>query len=177
LQGSAEQAWRQLSLPLPLTPPHTNQPTQIENPLLRRAAKAAAIYRAALRPRLLVPVGLASSIAVWNALSDAPLSLLYEGCVMGGFLAYKGALLTKLLQELLPKVGLGCRMLRACCVRVCRIPCMLCVCMRSSEPAMHACSCAPGSAPHAPTDPLFPTNTSTSRSPTSPKRSPARASR
>jgi len=66
-----------------------------------------AAYRAALRPRLLVPVGLACGVGVWNALSDAPLPLLYEGCLLGGFLAYKGALLTKLLQELLPKVRGG----------------------------------------------------------------------
>ncbi|GBF91994.1 hypothetical protein Rsub_04718 [Raphidocelis subcapitata] len=76
---------------------------KIENPALKRAAKIAAIYGAALRPRLLVPVGLASAVAVWNALSGAPLSLLYQGCMLGGFLAYKGALLTKLLSELLPK--------------------------------------------------------------------------
>jgi hypothetical protein len=79
-------------------------PPKIDNPLLRRAAKLAAAYRAALKPRLLVPVGMAAAVAVWNRLSGSPLPLLYEGCMMGGFLAYKGALLTKLLQELLPKV-------------------------------------------------------------------------
>lgn len=81
--------------------PHTSY--QIENPWLRRAAKLAAAYRAALRPRLLVPVGLAAAIGAWNRLSGAPLPLLYEGCIAGGFLAYKGALLAKLLDELLPK--------------------------------------------------------------------------
>ncbi|KIY91228.1 hypothetical protein MNEG_16736 [Monoraphidium neglectum] len=76
---------------------------KIENPLLRRAAKLAAAYRASLRPRLLVPVGLAAAVGLFNALAEEPIPLLYTGCMLGGFLSYKGALLTKLLGELLPK--------------------------------------------------------------------------
>ncbi|KAI8476345.1 MAG: hypothetical protein J3K34DRAFT_401981 [Monoraphidium minutum] len=76
---------------------------KIENPSLRQAAKVFAAYRAALRPRLLVPVGLAAAVAAYNAIADDPIPLLYSGCMLGGFLAYKGALLTKLLNELLPK--------------------------------------------------------------------------
>jgi hypothetical protein len=39
---------------------------QIDNPLLRGVAKAAAVYRAALRPRLLVLVGLAALVGAYG---------------------------------------------------------------------------------------------------------------
>jgi hypothetical protein len=42
---------------------------QIDSVLLRRAAKLKAAYQAALKPRLLVPVGLALLIAIYNAVS------------------------------------------------------------------------------------------------------------
>jgi hypothetical protein len=187
---------------------------QIDNPLLRGVAKAVAVYRAALRPRLLVLVGLAALVGVygkvrqqqqtpWGSLVGTaaagvhavlmcfiveavtgggyhtaqehclypdrhacaalllcvrpppsprkrgitlrraiargslfertagmmlrvlctqpwgvyvrllvlqvvgePLPLVYTGCLLGGFLTYKGALLARLVEELTPKVGL-----------------------------------------------------------------------
>jgi hypothetical protein len=68
---------------------------RIESPLLRRLAKLAASYRAALRPRLLVPGALALGVAAFNAAAPQPLPLVDEGCVLAGFLAYKIALLIK----------------------------------------------------------------------------------
>lgn len=93
--------------PQPTRPPtclSPHLPPQIENPLLRRAAKVGAAYRAALRPRLLVLVGLAGLVAAYNAAAPEPLPLVYEGCVLGGFLSYKVALLVKLADDLTPKV-------------------------------------------------------------------------
>lgn len=80
-------------------------PLQIDNALLRRLAKLGAAYRAALRPRLLVLVGVAALIAAYNKAAPEPLPLVYEGCILGGFLSYKVALLVKLFDELSPKVG------------------------------------------------------------------------
>jgi len=88
-----------------LTPPP--RPPQIENPLLRRLTKLVAAYRAALRPRLLVPVGLAALVGLYNLLADEPLPLVYEGCALGGFLSYKLALIFKLVDDLTPKVNVG----------------------------------------------------------------------
>jgi len=68
---------------------------RIESPLLRRLAKIAASYRAALRPRLLVPLALALGVAAFNAAAPEPLPLVDEGCVLAGFLSYKVALLIK----------------------------------------------------------------------------------
>lgn len=74
---------------------------------LRMPAKILAGYLQALRPRLLVPVGLAAMSGAVN-LAAGPgqgLDLLHQGCLLGGFLAYKVALLIKLIDELTPKVG------------------------------------------------------------------------
>jgi hypothetical protein len=49
-------------------------------------------------------VGLAVTIFVYNRLADEPLALVYQGCVLGGFLSYKAALIVKLIDELTPKV-------------------------------------------------------------------------
>jgi hypothetical protein len=68
---------------------------RIQSPFLRRLAKIAASYRAALRPRLLVPLGLAMAVAAFNAASPEPLPLVDEGCVLAGFLSYKVALLVR----------------------------------------------------------------------------------
>ncbi|KAF8066269.1 hypothetical protein HT031_002592 [Scenedesmus sp. PABB004] len=76
---------------------------KIEAPLLRRAAKLAAAYRAALRPRLLVPAGLGLALGVYGRLAGHPAELLYSGCLLLGFLSYKGALVVKLIDDLTPK--------------------------------------------------------------------------
>jgi hypothetical protein len=78
--------------------------SQIENPLLRRAAKVAAAYQKALSPRLLVPVALGCLIGIYNKATGEPLPLLYSGCLLLGFLSYKVALVTKLVADLSPKV-------------------------------------------------------------------------
>lgn len=87
-------------------------PTQIESPWLRRAAKLAAAYRKALQPRLLVPIGLGCLIGVYNRVTGDTAPVLYSGCLLLGFLSYKLALITKLVSDLAPKVGVG-----GCCVR------------------------------------------------------------
>eukprot|EP00775_Hariotina_reticulata_P010099 gene10099-10255_t len=69
---------------------------KIENVLLRRAAKLKAAYQAALKPRLLVPVGLGLLIAVYNAVADEQLPLVYSGCLLLGFFSHKVALVVKL---------------------------------------------------------------------------------
>lgn len=86
--------------------------TQIENPLLRRAAKLKAAYQKALSPRLLVPVALGVFLGIYNRATGEPLPLLYTGCLLLGFLSYKGALITKLVADLSPKVGWGLGWLR-----------------------------------------------------------------
>ena len=68
-------------------------------------AKLAAAYRAAFQPRLLVLVGLALVMFAYNRLAEEPLPLVYQGCVLGGFLSYKAALIVKLIDELTPKVS------------------------------------------------------------------------
>ncbi|GFR52709.1 hypothetical protein Agub_g15338 [Astrephomene gubernaculifera] len=78
---------------------------KIENTWLRRLAKLGCAYRQALQPRLLVPVGLACLAAAYNRVAgpDHSLDLLHQGCLLGGFLSYKLALLVKLVDELTPK--------------------------------------------------------------------------
>ncbi|KAG2452284.1 hypothetical protein HYH02_003308 [Chlamydomonas schloesseri] len=78
---------------------------EIDNAALRNVAKLLAAWRQALNGRLLVPVGLAVAGAGYNALAgpEAQLDLLHQGCLLGGFLSYKLALLIKLVDELTPK--------------------------------------------------------------------------
>ncbi|KAG2443532.1 hypothetical protein HXX76_001884 [Chlamydomonas incerta] len=81
------------------------QAEEIENGGLRLAAKLLAAWRQALNGRLLVPVGLAVLAAAYNRVAgpEAQLDLLHQGCLLGGFLSYKLALLIKLVDELTPK--------------------------------------------------------------------------
>ncbi|KXZ47348.1 hypothetical protein GPECTOR_36g71 [Gonium pectorale] len=78
---------------------------RIENTLLRRLAKLGCAYRQALQPRLLVPVALAAGCAAYNRLvgPEASLDTLHQGCLLGGFLAYKLALVVKVADDLTPK--------------------------------------------------------------------------
>lgn len=78
---------------------------KIEVPLLRGAAKVVAAYRQALKPRLLVPVALATCMGLYNALAPEPLETLYEGCLLLGFLTYKFGLVSKVVDDLMPKVS------------------------------------------------------------------------
>jgi hypothetical protein len=76
----------------------------VEMPLPRAGAKLLAAWAQAARPRLLVPVGLLAAAAAWNAaFPDARLGLLEEGCLLGGFLAYKSALILKVYDDLRPR--------------------------------------------------------------------------
>jgi hypothetical protein len=72
--------------------------------LPRNAAKLVAAYRHALQPRLLVPCGLALAMATWNQVSGAPLDVIHEGCLLGGFLTYKVPLILKIADDNVPKV-------------------------------------------------------------------------
>lgn len=67
------------------------------------AAKLAAAYRHALQPRLLVPVALAATLAGVAAVAGGPVERLDAGCLLLGFLCYKGGLLGKLWEDLAPK--------------------------------------------------------------------------
>lgn len=76
---------------------------KVENTLGRRVAKLGAAYYHALRPRLLVPVSLALLVWGFEQASGMEVPLLYKGCLLAGFLSYKGALVVKLVQDLTPK--------------------------------------------------------------------------
>jgi hypothetical protein len=76
---------------------------------LRRAAKVAAAYRKALNARLLLPASLGLLLAGYDAVAGERLPLLYTGCLLLGFLSYKGALITKLVIDLSPKVCVRAR--------------------------------------------------------------------
>lgn len=78
---------------------------QIPLPWLRNAAKLVAAYQQALRPRLMVPFLLAVLMAAYNKNSEQPLELLYQGCLLGGFLSYKIALILKIADDNAPKVS------------------------------------------------------------------------
>ncbi|GAB4823706.1 hypothetical protein N2152v2_010752 [Parachlorella kessleri] len=72
--------------------------------MMRSVAKWLASYRHALKPRLLVLVGLVAGMAAYNAaFPEQPLSLVEEGCLVAGFLSYKVALLQKVYDDLKPR--------------------------------------------------------------------------
>ncbi|KAI7842538.1 hypothetical protein COHA_003775 [Chlorella ohadii] len=76
----------------------------IQVPFLRGAAKVAAAYRQALQPRLLVLPGLLAAAAAWNAaFPEDALGPVEQGCLVGGFLSWKIALVLKIYEDLKPK--------------------------------------------------------------------------
>lgn len=79
---------------------------RIDASFLRNVAKIAVGYRYSLNPRLLIPIGLAGACFTYNNVygSEAPLGLIEEGCLLGGFLGYKVSLITKIYDDLKPKV-------------------------------------------------------------------------
>lgn len=79
---------------------------RIDAPLLRNLAKVGVGYRYSLNPRLLIPTGLALACFAYNSVlgGENPLGLVEEGCLLGGFLGYKVALITKVYDDLKPKV-------------------------------------------------------------------------
>ncbi|KAL6745340.1 hypothetical protein V8C86DRAFT_2981247 [Haematococcus lacustris] len=76
---------------------------KIEDPLTRSIAKVFAGYSHGLNRRLLVPIGLAVGVAVFNKLTDQSLDLLHQGCVLLGFLAYKAPLFLRVVKDNSPK--------------------------------------------------------------------------
>lgn len=79
---------------------------RIDSPMLRNLAKVGVGYSYSLNPRLLIPTGLALGCFAYNSVfgDEAPLGLVEEGCLLGGFLGYKIALITKVYDDLKPKV-------------------------------------------------------------------------
>lgn len=78
----------------------------IEPTFLRVLAKIGVGYGYSLNPRLLIPIGLVMACAAWNSTQgvDQQISLVEQGCLVGGFLGYKVALFTKIYDDLKPKV-------------------------------------------------------------------------
>lgn len=77
---------------------------EIEPAGLRNIAKLAAAYQQALTPRLLIPVGLVAACAAWNsAFPDMYIDVVNQGCLIGGFLSYKIALVLKVYDDLKPR--------------------------------------------------------------------------
>jgi len=86
----------------------------IENPLVRAFAKFIAAYSHALKPRLLVLVGLGAITAAINQFpeSGVQVDLLHQSCLLGGFLTYKTPLILKIIDENTPKTFRGDEMSR-----------------------------------------------------------------
>eukprot|EP00798_Chlamydomonas_sp_ICE-L_P006597 gene6596-3253_t len=76
---------------------------RVESLLGRNLAKWAASYYHALKPRLLIPVALAAGMAAYAQATGEPLSNVYEGGLLLGFLSYKGSLISMVAEDLLPK--------------------------------------------------------------------------
>lgn len=78
---------------------------QVEPKLARWAAKLLAAYRTALQPRLLVLPALLAAAAAYNAVAgpEGQLGLVEQGCLVGGFLSWKVALVLKIYEDLKPR--------------------------------------------------------------------------
>lgn len=86
----------------------------LEQPVAKFFAKLIAGYRQSLTPRLLIPVGLVAGCAAWNTLvPEFQLSIVDEGCMLGGFLSFKIALVLKIYDDLKPRALTEEEMLRA----------------------------------------------------------------
>jgi hypothetical protein len=77
-----------------IKPPHSRACKylclQVEQPTLRFFAKGFAAYRQALKPRLLVLVGLVAGCSAFNAAyPEQAVSIVEEACMVAGFLSYK----------------------------------------------------------------------------------------
>lgn len=78
---------------------------KVEPQLARWGAKLLAAYRTALQPRLLVLPGLLAAAAAYNAAAgpEDQLGLVEQGCLLGGFLSWKVALVLKIYEDLKPR--------------------------------------------------------------------------
>jgi len=78
---------------------------RVDDTVLRTLNKVVVGLGYSLNARLLIPVGLVAGCALYNAVAgEGGLSLVEEGCMIGGFLGYKVALVTKVYDDLKPKV-------------------------------------------------------------------------
>lgn len=86
------------------TPVPMRAAEMVEPAFARNIAKLFAAYRNSLNPRLLVPVGLVAGCAAWNAaFPDFHLGIVEQGCLLGGFVSYKIALVLKIYDDLKPR--------------------------------------------------------------------------
>lgn len=67
--------------------------------IVRSVKKIGAGFRAALRPRLLVLVGLAAAAAAYNSIALEPLNGTQSAALFGGFLTYKAGQLVDFVQH------------------------------------------------------------------------------
>jgi hypothetical protein len=76
----------------------------VEPALARFIARLVAAYVQALSPRLLIPASLVGIIWIWDtSLPEFQLNLAEQGCMIGGFLSYKVALVLKVYDDLKPR--------------------------------------------------------------------------
>jgi hypothetical protein len=86
------------------TPVPMRAAEMVEPQFARTLAKIGAAYRMSFNPRLLVLIGLLSGCAAWNAnFPDMQLNMVDVGCVLGGYLSYKVALILKIYDDLKPR--------------------------------------------------------------------------
>ena len=73
--------------------------------MMQNIAKIGAAYRQSLTPRLFIPFGLVAACAAWNAAlpEEYHLNIVEQGCMLGGFLSYKVALILKVYDDLKPR--------------------------------------------------------------------------
>lgn len=78
-------------------------------------AKIGAAYRMSLNPRLLILIGLVVATHVWNYFfqDEYHLGMVEKGCLVGGFLSYKMALILKIYDDLKPRALTEEEMLQA----------------------------------------------------------------
>lgn len=87
----------------------------IQPSVLRWITKLGYAYRSSLNPRLLVPITLVLLTGLWNQkfADDYHLGIVEQGCLIGGFLSYKIALILKLYDDLKPRALTEEEMLQA----------------------------------------------------------------
>jgi hypothetical protein len=86
------------------TPVPMRAAEMVEPQFARTLAKIGAAYRMSFNPRLLVLIGLLGGCAAWNAnFPDMKLGMVEQGCLIGGYLSYKIALILKIYDDLKPR--------------------------------------------------------------------------
>lgn len=86
------------------TPVPMRAAEMVEPQFARTLAKIGAAYKMSFNPRLLVLIGLLGACTAWNAnFPDMKLGMVEQGCLLGGFLSYKIALILKIYDDLKPR--------------------------------------------------------------------------